>query len=84
MKNSTKTTTRDTSSIKAREAILTTFKKYSKKQLIAKHVTDEGTFSIRCLNDIIYNEKAHVVSVFKDYLIYDDMSEFLKRYDTID
>lgn len=32
------------------------------------------------INDIIYNEKAHIVAVFKDYLIYDDTSEFLKRF----
>ncbi len=59
--------------------LLLKFKKHSSNHLIAKHVTDNSTYSIRCLNDIIYNEKAHVVSVFKDYLIYDDMSEFLKR-----
>lgn len=27
----------------------------------------------------MYNEKVQVVSVFKDYLIYDDLTEFLKR-----
>ena len=31
------------------------------------------------LNDIIYNECSNVVSLFKDYLIFDDVSEFLKR-----
>jgi len=28
----------------------------------------------------MYNEPKHVVSVFKDYLILDDFSEYLKRY----
>ena len=28
----------------------------------------------------MYNENRHVVSVFKDYLIYDDFSEYLKRF----
>ena len=28
---------------------------------------------------MIYNENTHVVSVFKDYLILDDINEFLKR-----
>ena len=32
------------------------------------------------INNIIYNEKTHLVSKFKDYLIEDDLSEFLKRY----
>lgn len=34
------------------------------------------------INNIIYNEKSHIVAVFKDYLILDDVSEFLKRYYT--
>ena len=28
----------------------------------------------------MYNEPRHTVTVFKDYLIYDDFSEYLKRY----
>ena len=35
---------------------------------------------IKVVDDIIYNEEMHVVSVFKDYLIYDDIGEFLKRH----
>ena len=27
----------------------------------------------------MYNEPRHMVSVFKDFLIYDDFSEYLKR-----
>jgi hypothetical protein len=34
---------------------------------------------IKIIDDIIYNEDMHIVSVFKDYLIYDDIGEFLKR-----
>ena len=33
----------------------------------------------KVISDLIYNEPAHVVSVFKDYLILDDINEFLKR-----
>jgi len=33
----------------------------------------------RAINDLIYNEPMHSVSVFKDYLILDDVNEFLKR-----
>ena len=66
--------------LNTKKDVLLDFKKVSKRHLLTKHTTDDSTYSIRCLNDIIYNEKAHVVSVFKDYLIYDDMSEFLKRY----
>ena len=28
----------------------------------------------------MYNENRHIVSVFKDYLIFDDFSEYLKRF----
>ena len=35
---------------------------------------------LKVVNDLIYNESTHIVSVFKDYLIYDDYNEFLKRY----
>ena len=33
----------------------------------------------KVINDLIYNEPMHIVSVFKDYLIMDDVNEFLKR-----
>jgi hypothetical protein len=32
------------------------------------------------MNDFIYNEPTNMVAVFKDYLILDDASEFLKRF----
>ena len=32
------------------------------------------------VNDLIYNEQTHLVSIFKDYLILDDINEFLKRF----
>ena len=28
----------------------------------------------------MYNEPRHIVSIFKDYLIFDDFSEYLKRF----
>ena len=39
-------------------------------------------YNSRIINDIIYNEKSHIVSQFKDNLITDDNSEFLKRFYT--
>lgn len=36
--------------------------------------------NIKVVNDLIYNETTHIVSVFKDYLILDDINEFLKRF----
>ena len=42
-------------------------------------MTSREYYNVKIINDVIYNENTHIVSVFKDYLIYDDVSEFLKR-----
>lgn len=34
------------------------------------------------VNSIIYNEKTHIVAQFKEFLVIDDFSEFLKRFYT--
>jgi len=34
---------------------------------------------ISIIDDIVYNEELHIVSIFKDYLIYDDICEFMRR-----
>jgi hypothetical protein len=52
----------------------------ARKRILEKHQTDKDFYNIRIVNDIIYNEKAHIVASFKDYLIFDDTSEFLRRY----
>ena len=46
-------------------------KKYSK---LAKN------YNTNVIENIIYNEKSHIVATFKDRLIIDDTGEFLKRY----
>lgn len=48
--------------------------------LVSKYagMQDEYT-NIKVVNDLIYNEQTHMVSVFKDYLINDDINEFFKR-----
>lgn len=46
-------------------------------------MTSKDYYNIKVVNDIIYNECTHVVSVFKDYLIMDDISEFMKRSYTL-
>ena len=37
-------------------------------------------YCINIIDNIIYNEKSHIVAEFKDRLIIDDNGEFLKRY----
>ena len=46
-------------------------KKYSKLAL---------SYDVNIIENIIYNEKSHIVATFKDRLIIDDTGEFLKRY----
>ena len=48
--------------------------------LHTKYMTSRDLYNVKIVNDIIYNENTHIVSVFKDFLIYDDVSEFLKRF----
>ena len=46
-------------------------KKYSKMP---------NNYNMNIIENIIYNEKSHIVATFKDRLIIDDTGEFLKRY----
>ena len=41
-------------------------------------------FNSNIIDNIIYNERAHIVAEFKDRLIIDDNGEFLKRYYNLD
>ena len=52
------------------------------KTLSKKYMTSRDYYDAKIVNDIVYNEPTRLVSVFKDYLIYDDVSEFLKRFYT--
>ena len=38
------------------------------------------SYDINIIDNIIYNEKSHIVATFKDCLISDDIGEFLKRF----
>jgi hypothetical protein len=49
------------------------------KGLSDRYSSNRDFYNLRIVNDLIYNENTHVVSIFKDYLILDDINEFLKR-----
>lgn len=49
------------------------------ENLEKKYLTSREYYNSKIVTDVIYNENTHIVSVFKDYLIFDDVSEFLKR-----
>lgn len=59
--------------------IIKAFKKIAHNLIKKLHNSNQHTIYRKIANDIVYNEKSHIVAVFKDYLIYDDSSEFLKR-----
>lgn len=51
-----------------------------REALDKKYLTSQDYYNSKIVSDIMYNENRHIVSVFKDYLIFDDFSEYLKRY----
>ena len=51
-----------------------------KQILIKKYVNLPQKYNSNIIDNIIYNERSHIVAKFKDYLILDDNGEFLKRY----
>lgn len=47
------------------------YKKYEEKT--------QKAYNVNVVNDLILNSTSHIVAVFKDYLIYDDLAETLKH-----
>ena len=50
------------------------------KKLYSKYKINNTLYALNVIDNIIFNERSHIVSTFKDYLILDDEFEFLKRY----
>ena len=44
------------------------------------HDSNINKFNKKMINDLLYDEKKHIVSIFKEYLILDDIVEYLQRY----
>ena len=49
-------------------------------KLIKRYNKPVSYHNVKIINDILYNEKTHYVEQFKEYLIYEDYNEFLKRF----
>ena len=47
---------------------------------LKKYNISTNTFNKYIINDIIFDHRNHIVAVFKNYLLWDETSEFLKRY----
>ena len=68
--------------IKTRQKLysLKTIEKYILRKFHKKYQINNLKYGSVIINNIVYNEKSHIVALFKDYLILDDLSEFLKRF----
>jgi len=53
-------------------------------RLHASYGTSRDVHGSKVVTDIVYNEPFSIVVTFKEYLIYDDSSEFLADYFTIE
>lgn len=51
---------------------------------LIKHNSTKGSYETKIINNIIYDEKKHIVSLFKNHLIWDETADFLKRFYAID
>ena len=47
---------------------------------LKKYSTSAKIVNSYIINDIIFDHRNHIVAVFKNYLLWDETSEFLKRY----
>ena len=54
--------------------------KLSHNILYNKYSSFNFSFSRICIHNLMFNEKCRIVSRFKDYLIYDDDTEFLRTH----
>ena len=50
------------------------------QKLVKKYINMPKLYNLKIIDNIIYNDKTHIVSLFKDHLIADDKGDFLKRY----
>ena len=48
--------------------------------ILLKYSILPNDYNIIIINQLLSNTNVHIVSVFKDYLLYDEPSEFLKRF----
>ena len=54
--------------------------KKSIRTRMSRHDSSNQTFYRKMIKLILHNQKNRLVANFKDYLIYDDLTEFFRRY----
>ena len=56
------------------------YEKFIFSKLYSKYKIDNTIYALNIIDNIIFNERSHLVSTFKDYLILDDEFEFFKKF----
>ena len=54
--------------------------KIAHNYLITKYSSFKYSYSLLCIKNLIFTEHCRIVARFKDFLILDDMTEFLRRF----
>lgn len=52
------------------------------QNLQGKYATGMDAYNLKVINDIISNEPTRIVAIFKDYLLTDDVNDFLNKFYT--
>ena len=63
-----------------KEAIFNVLRQISYTKLFKKYSSGDFSFNKICINNLVFNENSLVVARFKDFLIYDDNTEFIRRF----
>jgi hypothetical protein len=50
--------------------------------LFNKYRASIDIYNVKLINELIFNRPVRITSIFKDYLVNDEIAEFLKRYYT--
>ena len=56
--------------------------KYIFNKLLKTYAKPPNFYNIKIINEIVANQKSHIVAEFKDYLIKDDCTEFFWKFYT--
>ena len=66
--------------MKQTHPFINNIKNYIEKKLYKKYLVNNDKNNMYLIEKIIYNENCRLVALFKEFLIYDDNYEFLKKY----
>ena len=64
----------------SKDVIFTVLRQISYTKLFKKYCSGDYSYNKISVNNLVFNENCLVVARFKDFLIYDDNTEFLRRF----